>query len=137
MGRALLTWNETCLNRSIQTSMSLPFKSLKINTDFMRVRLQLHFHGSQMKLRNLWLVLKDQGPWSRFWRNMRKGHLLGILSQRSHLNANGKPKIAYGSKASAIRAAESMAKKRNVYFSNYKCLHCNGYHIGKNSENKS
>lgn len=89
-----------------------------------------------MKLRNLWLVLKDQGPLSRFLRNLRKGHLLGILSQRSHLNANGKPKIEYGSKASAIRAAEAMKKKRGVYFSNYKCLHCDGYHIGKNSENK-
>lgn len=81
-------------------------------------------------------VLRDQGPLSRFFRNLRKGHLLGILSPRSHYNANGKPKIEYGSKASAVRAAEAMSKKRGVYFSNYKCLHCKGYHIGKNSENK-
>lgn len=89
-----------------------------------------------MKLRNIYLALKDQGPFTRFIRNLRKGHLIGLFSKRSHENANGKPKIAYGSKASAKKAAEAMAKKRGVYFSNYKCVHCDGYHIGKNSENK-
>lgn len=29
-----------------------------------------------------------------------------------------------------------MTAKRNVWFSNYKCLYCDGYHLGKNRENK-
>lgn len=89
-----------------------------------------------MKLRNVFLALKDQMPISRFFRNLRKGHLIGLFSKRSHENADGKPKISYGSKASATKAAAAMTKKRCVYFSNYKCVWCDGYHIGKNSENK-
>lgn len=89
-----------------------------------------------MKLRNIYLALKDQMPISRFFRNLRKGHLIGLFSKRSHENADGKPKIQYGSKASATKAAAAMMKKRGAYFSNYKCVHCDGYHIGKNSENK-
>lgn len=89
-----------------------------------------------MKLRNIFLALKDQMPISRFFRNLRKGHLIGLFSKRSHENASGKPKISYGSKASATKAAAAMMKKRGAYFSNYKCGWCDGYHIGKNSENK-
>ena len=89
-----------------------------------------------MKLRNIYLALKDQLPLSRFIRNLRKGHLIGLFSKRSHENADGKTKISYGSKASAIKAAQAMTKKRGVYFSIYKCVHCDGFHIGKNSENK-
>lgn len=90
-----------------------------------------------MKLRNLYLALKDQLPLSRLIRNIRKGHLIGLFSKRSHENTNGNPKISYGSKQSATKAAEAMKKKRGIYFSNYKCVWCDGYHIGKNSENKS
>ena len=89
-----------------------------------------------MKLRNIFLALKDQMPISRFFRNLRKGHLIGLFSKRSHENASGKPKISYSSKASATKAAAAMMKKRGTYFSNYKCVWCDGYHIGKNSENK-
>ena len=90
-----------------------------------------------MKIRNLYLALKDQLPISRFIRNLCKGHLIGLFSRRSHENANGNPKISYGSKQSAVKAAEAMKKKRGVHFSNYKCVWCDGFHIGKNSENKS
>lgn len=89
-----------------------------------------------MKLKNIYLALKDQGPLRRFIRNFRKGHIYGLFSKRSHENANGKAKIQYGSKASAQKAAASMMKKTGNYFSNYKCMRCDGYHIGKNSENK-
>jgi hypothetical protein len=90
-----------------------------------------------MKLRNIILVLKDQMPFSRFIRNLRKGHLLGILSKRSHSREDGKPKVMYNTKPSAQKAAESMSKKREVHFSNYKCIWCDGYHLGKNRENKT
>ena len=95
-----------------------------------------------MKLRNIWKALKDQGPFSRFCRNFRKGHLIGLFSKRSHQNANGNPKVMYNSKATAEKSARVMREKHfkkhseDVWFSNYKCLHCDGYHIGKNSENK-
>jgi hypothetical protein len=89
-----------------------------------------------LSLKNLKLVLKDQLPIRRFLRNLWKGHFFGLCSKRSHYNASGGPKVMYRSKQGAMKAAEAMGKKRNVYFSNYKCLYCEGYHIGKNSENK-
>lgn len=89
-----------------------------------------------MKIKNLFLALKDQLPVHRLFRNIMKGHLKGLFSKRAHLNSNGRPKISYGSKASATKAAEAMMKKQGIYFSNYKCVWCDGYHIGKNSENK-
>lgn len=85
------------------------------------------------RIKNFWLVLKDQLPASRLWRNFWSGRLKGLFHERSHLNARGQPKIAYGSKASAIKAATKMAEKKGVHFSNYKCIHCDGYHIGKNA----
>lgn len=90
-----------------------------------------------MKLRNIWLGLKDQGPPSRFFRNLRKGHLIGWVNKRSHLTGAGNPKVAYGSKASAEKAARKMREKHGYWYSNYKCLHCDGYHLGRNSENKT
>jgi len=89
-----------------------------------------------MKLRNLWLAFHDQLPFSRFLRNLRKGHVLGLFHKRSHLTQTGTPKVSYGSKVSAQKAAAAMTAKRNIWFSNYKCLYCNGYHLGKNRENK-
>jgi hypothetical protein len=89
-----------------------------------------------MTLKNLILGIKDQLPWTRLIKNLRTGNVLGLFYKRSHLNASGQPKIAYGSKATAVKAAESMAKKKGVHFSNYKCIFCDGYHLGKNRENK-
>ena len=89
-----------------------------------------------IKLRNLYLVFKDQMPPTRFLRNLRKGHIKGLISKRSHFTAKGDPKIAYGRKKTAVKAAKQMQKKYGNYYSNYKCLYCDGYHIGKNSENK-
>lgn len=89
-----------------------------------------------MKVRNIVLALKDQLPLKRLIRNLFKGHLFGLVHKRSHENFGGKLKVMYRTKASAIKAAEAMKKKRGAYFSNYKCMRCDGYHIGKNSENK-
>ena len=91
-----------------------------------------------MKLRNLWLALLDQGPPRRFIRNFFiTRNAWGLFHRNSHVaQGSGKPKVAYGSKASATKAAEAMTKKKGVWFSNYKCLHCDGYHIGRNRDNK-
>jgi hypothetical protein len=50
------------------------------------------------------------------------------------LNENGSPKIKYGSKASAQKAVKAMEKKRGVPFGCWKCVYCDGYHIGKNRQ---
>lgn len=85
-----------------------------------------------MKFKNIWLTFKDQLPLSRIWRNLRTGRLTGLVHIRSHQNANGTPKIRYNTKATAIKSAAAMATKTGKPFGNWKCLHCDGYHIGKN-----
>lgn len=85
---------------------------------------------------NLLLALKDQGPLSRFIRNLWKGHVLGLFHIRSHQRDDGKAKVMYNTKASAARSATAMSRKHDVWFSNYKCIFCDGYHLGKNRENK-
>lgn len=82
------------------------------------------------------LVLKDQMPIKRFIRNLFKGHLIGILHIRSHITDKGVAKVTYNTKETATKVAAKMTAKHGVWFSNYKCLHCDGFHIGKNRENK-
>lgn len=89
-----------------------------------------------MKLKNLILALKDQGPPVRFIRNLLKGHVFGLFSKRSHLNKNGSQKVKYNTKETAMLSAQRMSKKHDKWFSNYKCIYCDGYHLGKNRENK-
>jgi hypothetical protein len=89
-----------------------------------------------MKIKNLYLGIKDQMPLSRFIRNLRKGHVLGLFSKRSHFTAQGKPKVSYGSKSTAIKSAQKMMDKNGCYYSNYKCIYCDGYHLGRNRDNK-
>lgn len=61
----------------------------------------------------------------------------GIFSQYSHIfRRSGKPKMAYPSRVTAMKAAEAMGKKHGVHFSVYKCAWCDGWHIGKNVQNK-
>ena len=62
----------------------------------------------------------------------------GAFSINSHRNQHtGKDKIMYPNIKSAKKAAEAMSKKHNTYFSFYKCLFCDGYHIRKNRDNKT
>ena len=85
-----------------------------------------------MKLKNIWLAFKDQLPLTRIWKNFRNGRIKGLMHIRSHENADGVPKIKYNTKATAVKSAEIMAKKVGVPFGNWKCLYCDGFHIGKN-----
>ncbi len=85
-----------------------------------------------MKLRNIMAALRDQLPVSRLCRNILNGNIRGLFHERSHQNHDGQPKVRYGSKESAVKAAQRMAEKHQVYFSNYRCARCDGYHIGKN-----
>ena len=91
-----------------------------------------------MKLSNLLLALKEQLPVKRFFKNFFiTGNAWGMFSINSCINqTTSKLKISY-SKSSAIKAAEKMGNKHNVHFSVYKCVFCDGYHIGKNRDNKT
>lgn len=53
------------------------------------------------------------------------------VTATSHAGRTGKPKVAYPSKVTAQKAAESMCRKHGVHFSTYKCAWCDGRHIGK------
>lgn len=85
-----------------------------------------------MKLRNVILAIRDQLPVSRLIRNLLSGNVLGLFHKRSHFTKIGAEKVSYSSKASAEKAAAAMMKKHGHYFSNYKCMRCDGYHLGKN-----
>lgn len=92
----------------------------------------------KFKLRNIVLVIKDQMPINRFIRNFFiSRNAWGLFHENSHVSfSSGKPKVMYNTKKSAEKASKAMAKKRGVHFSNYKCLHCDGYHVGKNRDSR-
>ena len=91
-----------------------------------------------MKLKNLILALHDQGPMKRAFRNFFvTGNAWGLFHINSHIRQDTKaPKVMYNTKETALKSAESMSKKSGKHFSAYKCAHCNGYHLGKNRDNK-
>lgn len=91
-----------------------------------------------MKLTNLLRALKYQLPLKRAFRNFFiTRNAWGMFSINSHISqSTGQPKIAYPSFESASRAAEKMGKKHCRHFSVYKCVFCDGFHIGKNRDNK-
>lgn len=92
-----------------------------------------------MKIKNIVLVIKDQGPIKRFITNFFiTRNAWGLFHKNSHISqTTGKPKVTYNTKQSATKAAAAMTAKHGNWFSNYKCLHCDGYHIGKNRDNKT
>lgn len=91
-----------------------------------------------MKIKNLYLGLKGQGPPKRFFVNFFvTGNAWGLFHENSHISfRSGKPKVMYNTEKSASKAAASMSKKVGAHFSIYKCIFCDGYHIGKNRDNK-
>jgi len=91
-----------------------------------------------MKLKNLILAIIEQGPLKRAFRNFFiTGNAWGLFHINSHRRGDTlKPKVMYNTKATALKSAEAMSKKHKAHFSTYKCIYCDGYHIGKNRENK-
>lgn len=91
----------------------------------------------KVKITNLFKALKEQGPLKRAYRNfLITGNAWGMFSTLSHRKQDGKLKVMYNTKETAMKAAESMGKKLKVHFSVYKCIYCDGYHLGKNRDNK-
>lgn len=91
-----------------------------------------------MQLKNLLLALKGQMPLKRAFRNfIITRNAWGMFSKYSHVRRDTlKPKEIYLTKEKAEKAATSMQKKMNKHFSVYKCVYCDGYHLGKNRDNK-
>lgn len=96
------------------------------------------------KLKNLSAGLKGQLPLKRAFRNFFiTGNAWGMFSKYSHMNKDGKLKQEHPTKEKAEKAAESMEKmyikryNQKVHFSVYKCIYCDGWHIGKNRDNKT
>ena len=91
-----------------------------------------------MKIKNLFLAIYDQLTRKGAWRNIFVTHnAFGIFSRYSHTACgSGKLKMSYPTKAVALKAAEAMGEKHGVHFSVYKCAWCDGWHVGKNAQNK-
>ena len=91
-----------------------------------------------MKLKNIIRALWEQGPPRRAFRNFFvTGNAWGLLHVNSHMRQDtGKLKVMYNTKKSAQKAADSMKRKQGKHFSVYKCMYCDGYHLGKNRDNK-
>ena len=92
----------------------------------------------RIKFKNFWLWFSDQVLRKKaFYNFFISRNAWGAFSINSHIRGdNQQPKVMYNTKKSALRAAENMGKKYNKHFSVYKCLFCDGYHIGKNMNNK-
>lgn len=92
----------------------------------------------KIKIKNVILALYEQGPMKRAFRNfIVTRNAWGMFYIASHQRQdNGKLKVMYNTKESAQKAADSMKKKLNKHFSVYKCVFCDGYHLGKNRDNK-
>jgi hypothetical protein len=91
-----------------------------------------------IKLKNILLVIRDQLPFRRFIRNFFvTRNAWGLFHINSHVNqTTGKPKVQYNTKPTAVKSALAMEKKNGFHYSPYKCLFCDGYHIGRNRDNK-
>lgn len=84
--------------------------------------------------KNTLKALKYQLPLSRMWRNfVVTRNAWGMFHKNSHIvQSTGKPKVMYNTIESAQKAAASMEKKYEGKFRPYKCVFCDGFHIGKN-----
>ena len=87
----------------------------------------------KLSVSNLVVAIFEQLSRRGALRNIFVTHnAFGIFSRYSHIaRRTGKPKVAYPSKVTAQKAAESMCRKHGVHFSTYKCAWCDGRHIGK------
>jgi len=91
-----------------------------------------------IKLRNLCIWLQDQICRKRLFYNFFVSrNAWGAFSRYSHIRRDTEtPKVAYRTKEVALKAADKMSSKYGKHFSAYKCLFCDGYHLGKNKDNK-
>ena len=93
----------------------------------------------QITWRNFKIWFTDQVKRKRFFVNFFvTRNAWGAFSINSHMNQHtGNEKVKYNTVETARKSAEKMGAKHNTHFSYYKCLFCDGYHIGKNRDNKT
>lgn len=91
-----------------------------------------------MKIKNLiWAIAEQLTRPGAFANIFVTRNAWGIFSRYSHVSRrSGVLKVSYPSKMAAQKAADAMGSKRGVHFSVYKCAWCDGWHIGKNAQNK-
>lgn len=92
----------------------------------------------RIKFRNFYLWFKDQVMRKKtFYNFFISRNAWGAFSKWSHIRGDTNvPKVTYNTFESAKRAADKMSEKYGKHFSTYKCLFCDGYHVGKNRNNK-
>jgi len=92
----------------------------------------------RIKWRNFKIWFSDQIKRKTWFRNFFiTRNAWGGFHIESHINQHtGQPKVTYNTKETALKSAEAMSKKKGVHFSAYKCLFCDGYHVGRNRDNK-
>jgi hypothetical protein len=92
----------------------------------------------KLKIKNILLALHDQLPLKRFVRNFCiTRNAWGLFHINSHISArNGREKVGYPTKEVAAKAATAMSARYKRRFSAYKCIYCDGYHLGKNRDSK-
>lgn len=97
-----------------------------------------HLFKGKVHWSNLTKALKGQGPFKRAIRNfLVTGNAWGMFHINSHITQRtGLPKIMYNTPETAKKSALKMSEKQGVHFSAYKCVFCNGYHLGKNKHAK-
>ena len=79
---------------------------------------------------NFILVVKDRFYASNFY-VIRD--VLGLFNKNSHISSiSGQQKVMHKTQKLANKEKDRMEEKTNRAFSTYKCLYCDGYHIGKN-----
>ncbi len=84
------------------------------------------------KYKNVILAFKDRLPINKlFYELIIKTHIIGYITKRCHLREDGESKIMYNTRDTALKIAKRMTKKQGKIFCGYKCIWCDGYHIGK------
>ena len=94
---------------------------------------------ASIKLRNIPIWLADQLKQPSWFVSLFvTGKVWAAFSVYSHVRANdGQEKVFYPTKDKALKAAGKMTSKHGVHFSAYKCLYCDGWHVGRNGYKKT
>lgn len=96
-------------------------------------------HLSEIRYRNLKIWFTELLERQNVWKQLFDYRMVwGAFSIHSHLRrSDGKPNITFSTRKKAVKAATDMQLKYGVPFSAYKCLYCDGWHVGKRSARRS
>lgn len=94
---------------------------------------------SEIKYANLKIWLAELFERKNLWKQLFDYRMVwGAFSIHSHRRrSDGKPNITFSTRMKAVKAASDMQLKYGVPFSAYKCLFCDGWHVGKSTARPS